>query len=124
MCPELSKVKGRRSVFHNHFWNPLMFKWDPLTLGCLIHADQPVFDHFVTEKNIDWQWWDILTNARVIEMQDTPTELRPFIQTIDAFNSNRKLGIGFEAKMGKVSCLCWLSTRRRNWKSVPLRSNC
>lgn len=107
LCPELSKVKGRRSVFHNHFWNPLMFKWDPLTLGCLIHADQPVFEHFVTEKNIDWQWWDILTNARVIEMQEMPTELRPFIQPIDAFNSNQKLGIGFEAKVrnGKLLVL-------------------
>ena len=119
LCPELSKVKGRRSVFHNHFWNPLMFKWDPLTLGCLIHADQPVFDHFVTEKNIDWQWWDILTNARVIEMQDTPTELRPFIQTIDAFNSNRKLGIGFEAKMGKGKLLVLAVDTKKKLEERP-----
>ncbi|WP_294479700.1 sugar-binding domain-containing protein [uncultured Bacteroides sp.] len=107
LCPELVKVKGRRSVFHNHFWNPLMFKWAPMTLGCLIHADQLVFEHFVTDKNIDWQWWDILNNAKVIEMKDAPEELRPFIQTIDAYNSNEKLGIGFEAKVknGKLLVL-------------------
>lgn len=105
LCPQPSKVKGRRSVFHNHFWNPLMFKWEPMTLGCLIHADHPVFDHFVTDRNIDWQWWDILNNAKVIEMQDTPVELRPFIQTIDAYNSNKKLGIGFEAKVGNGKLL-------------------
>lgn len=105
LCPELSKVNGRRSVFHNHFWNPLMFKWAPMTLGCLIHSDSPVFEHFVTDRHIDWQWWDILTNAKVIEMQEGPVELRPFIQTIDAFNSNRKLGIGFEAKFGNGKLL-------------------
>lgn len=105
LCPEPAKVKGRRSVFHNHFWNPLMFKWDPMTLGCLIHTDQPVFEHFVTEKNIDWQWWDILTNAKVIEMKDAPVTLRPFIQTIDAFNNNEKLGIGFEAIVGNGKLL-------------------
>ena len=105
LYPELSQVKGRRSVFHNHFWNPLMFKWEPMTLGCLIHADQPVFERFVTDKNIDWQWWDILNNAKVIEMQNAPMELRPFIQTIDAYNSNKKLGIGFEAKVGNGKLL-------------------
>ena len=105
LYPELSQVKGRRSVFHNHFWNPLMFKWEPMTLGCLIHADQPVFERFVTDRNIDWQWWDILNNAKVIEMQNAPMELRPFIQTIDAYNSNKKLGIGFEAKVGNGKLL-------------------
>ena len=40
LCPKPNKVKGRKSVFHNHFWNPIMFKWAPTTLGCLIHADQ------------------------------------------------------------------------------------
>ena len=35
--PPFNKVGGRKGDFHNHFWNPLMFKWDPMTLGCLIH---------------------------------------------------------------------------------------
>lgn len=99
LYPNPDKVKGRRSVFHNHFWNPVMFKWAPMTLGCLIHADQPVFDHFVTEKHLDWQWWDILNYAKVIEMQEAPNQLRPFIQTIDSYDNNQKLGIGFEAKV-------------------------
>ena len=72
LCPKPNKVKGRKSVFHNHFWNPIMFKWAPTTLGCLIHADQPMFADFITEKHLDWQWWDILTNAKVIDMTDTP----------------------------------------------------
>lgn len=107
LYPLPNKVKGRQSVFHNHFWNPIMFAWKPMTIGCLIHNDQPVFEHFVTSYHTDWQWWDILNNAKVIEMQDTPQTLRPFIQVIDAYDNNEKLGIGFEAKVngGKLLVL-------------------
>lgn len=92
-------VKGRKSVFHNHFWNPIMFKWQPLTLGYLIHTEQPMFADFVTEDYLDWQWWDILGNAKVIEMDTAPDTLRPFIQSIDTYQHNHKLGIGFEARL-------------------------
>lgn len=100
LCPAPNKVKGRKSVFHNHFWNPIMFAWPPMTLGCLIDSEHAVFADFVTASHTDWQWWDILNNAKVIEMQDAPRELRPFIQVIDAFDNNEKLGIGFEARVG------------------------
>lgn len=120
--PDPKKVKGRRSVFHNHFWNPIMFKWPPMTLGCLIHKDNHVFDHFVTEKHLDWQWWDILNYAKVIDMQDTPQALRPFIQTIDSYDSNRKLGIGFEAKVGNGKLLVLaLDTRKDMDKRLASR---
>ena len=36
LCPKPNKVKGRKSVFHNHFWNPIMFKWAPTTLGYVL----------------------------------------------------------------------------------------
>ena len=100
LLPNPKQVKGRRSSLHIHFWNAIMFKWAPMTLGWLIHDDSPVFDHFVTENHPDWQWWDILNYAKVIELQETPQALRPFIQTIDSYDSNRKLGIGFEARVG------------------------
>lgn len=107
LCPLPRNVKGRKSTFHNHFWNPIMFAWPPMTIGCLIHNEEPVFDNFVTSYHTDWQWWDILNNAKVIEMQDTPKELRPFIQVIDSYDKNEKLGIGFEAKVngGKLIVL-------------------
>ena len=76
-----------------------------MTIGCLIHDQEPVFDDFPTSYHTDWQWWDILENARVIDLQETPRELRPFIQVIDSFDSNRKLGIGFEARVGKGKLL-------------------
>ena len=100
LLPSPSRVEGRRSTFHNHFWNPIMFAWAPKTIGCLIHAENPVFGDFPTSYHTDWQWWDILENARVVDLQDAPHALRPFIQVIDSFDSNRKLGIGFEARVG------------------------
>lgn len=119
LLPEPNKVKGRRSVFHNHFWNPVMFKWAPMTLGCLIHADHPAFGNFVTERHLDWQWWDILTNAKVIEMADMPDALRPFIQTIDAFDSNKKLGIGFEAKVNGGKLLVLAMDTQKDMENRP-----
>lgn len=107
LCPMPNKVKGRKSVFHNHFWNPIMFAWPPMTIGCLIHDQEPVFDNFVTSYHTDWQWWDILENAKVIELKDAPRALRPFIQVIDAYDNNEKLGIGFEGNVngGKLLVL-------------------
>src|SRR5690606_16657390 len=87
LCPLPNKVKGRKSVFHNHFWNPIMFAWPPMTIGCLIHDQEPVFNDFTTSYHTDWQWWDILNNAKVMEMRDAPGQLRPFIQVIDSYDN-------------------------------------
>ena len=93
------KIKGRKSLFHNHFWNPIMFAWAPMTIGNLIHHEKAMFKDFLTSYHTDWQWWDILNYAKVIEMQDAPQQLRPFIQVIDSYDNNQKLGIGFEAQL-------------------------
>ena len=114
--PPFNKVGGRKGDFHNHFWNPLMFKWDPMTLGCLIHKDHPALKEFVTDSNLDWQWWDIINYCRVMEMQDTPRELRPFIQTIDSYDSNKKLGIAFEAKMNGGKLLVLTMDTKKDWE--------
>ncbi len=119
LTPEPSKVQGRKSTFHNHFWNPIMFAWAPMTIGCLIHDEEPVFADFPTAYHTDWQWWDILENAKVIEMQDAPRALRPFIQVIDSFDSNRKLGIGFEARIGGGKLLVLAVDTRRKMEERP-----
>lgn len=98
LTPDPDRVEGRKSVFHNHFWNPVMFAWKPMTIGCLMHTENHIFDNFPTSYHTDFQWYEIIPASKVIEMQDGPSELRPFIQVIDAFDSNRKLGLGFEAK--------------------------
>lgn len=119
LLPMPNKVKGRKSVFHNHFWNPIMFAWPPMTIGCLIHNQHPVFNDFVTSYHTDWQWWDILNNAKVIEMQDTPQPLRPFIQVIDAYDNNQKLGIGFEAKVNGGKLLVLALDTKKDMENRP-----
>ena len=118
-CPMPNKVKGRTSTFHNHFWNPIMFAWHPKTIGCLIHENHPVFDLFVTAYHTDWQWWDILENAKVIEMKEAPDELRPFIQVIDSYDNNEKLGIGFEAKVGNGKLLVLAVDTEKDLENRP-----
>lgn len=98
--PAPGKVKGRRSTFHNPFLEPDHVRRGAYDHRRLIHADEPVFADFPTSYHTDWQWWDILENTKVIEMQQTPRQLRPFIQVIDSFDNNEKLGIGFEARVG------------------------
>ncbi|NDV60461.1 sugar-binding domain-containing protein [Bacteroides sp. 519] len=119
LLPFPNKVKGRKSTFHNHFWNPIMFAWHPMTIGCLIHNEEPVFNDFVTSYHTDWQWWDVLENAKVIEMQDTPQALRPFIQVIDAYDNNQKLGIGFEAKVNGGKLLVLAVDTKKNMDNRP-----
>lgn len=48
----------------------------------------------------DWQWWDILNYAGAIDLT-TLTGLTPIIQSVDTYEVNRKLGIAFEAQVGK-----------------------
>ena len=119
LLPSPNKVEGRKSIYHNHFWNPIMFKWAPMTIGALIHNDEPVFNDFPTSYHTDWQWWDILNNAKVIEMQDTPQGLRPFIQIIDSYDSNKKLGIGFEAKVNGGKLLVLAVDTQKDMENRP-----
>lgn len=119
LCPLPAKVKGRKSTFHNHFWNPIMFAWHPKTIGCLIHNNEPVFNDFVTSYHTDWQWWDILENAKVIEMKDAPNKLRPFIQVIDSYDNNEKLGIGFEAKLNGGKLLVLAVDTQKDMENRP-----
>lgn len=118
-CPEPAKVKGRKSTFHNHFWNPIMFAWAPKTIGCLIQSDCPVFENFETSYHTDWQWWDILENAKVIELKDAPADLKPFVQVIDSYDNNEKLGIGFEAKVGKGKLLFLAVDTKKEMENRP-----
>ncbi|MEG1616278.1 MAG: beta-galactosidase [Bacteroidales bacterium] len=91
--------KGRKTRFASHFWNPIMFNWDPMIVGTLIQDSHPVFRDFPTKNYADWQWWDILNHAVALDMNRL-SGITPLIQCIDSYETNRKLGIAFEAKVG------------------------
>lgn len=98
---------GRKTHFASHFWNPIMFNWEPMIVGTLIKYRHPAFNQFPTSYYADWQWWDILNDATALDLTDL-RNLTPVIQSIDTYETNRKLGIAFEAKVGpgKLFVLC------------------
>lgn len=98
LIPE--KINGRKTRFASHFWNPIMFRWKPMIVGTLIHDKHPAFKNFPTSYYADWQWWDILNNATAVDLTDYK-DLTPVIQSVDTYESNRKLGIAFEAQVGE-----------------------
>ncbi len=93
---------GRKTKFASHFWNPIMFNWNPMIVGTLIDSDHGSLAGFPTDNYADWQWTDVLNNGRALDL--TPyRNLTPVIQSIDTYEENRKLGIAFEARVGDGS---------------------
>ena len=105
LIPE--KCEGRKTHFASHFWNPIMFNWNPMIVGTLINANHPVFTDFPTNEYADWQWWDILNHATAMDLTAL-NNITPIIQSIDSYETNQKLSIAFEAKVrkGKLFVLC------------------
>jgi len=87
--------------FEPVFWNHFMLNTNPhQTLGLLCDPRHPALAQFPTEYFQDWQWSDIVTSARTIVLDDLPQDLQPIVQPIDDWNTNRKLGLVFECKVG------------------------
>lgn len=94
-----AKPVGRKTHFAGHFWNPIMFKWNPMIVGTLIADHNPAMSGFPTGNYADWQWWDVLNNTTAADLTDM-RNLTPVIQSVDTYEYNRKLGIAFETKVG------------------------
>ena len=97
-------VKGKEVIMHFTpvFWNTSWFKMrPPHTLGILLDPKHPAFADFPTSYHSDYQWWDILYKAQVMHLEDFPPGFRPLVQPIDTWFLNRRLGLIFEARVGK-----------------------
>lgn len=99
--PQRPLVAGFSPVF----WNTAWTQWQaPHTLGILCDPKHPALAGFPTDPHSNWQWWELQQNARpfiVTPMKD----LRPVVQVIDDWFTNRKLAYVFEARVGKGSLL-------------------
>lgn len=95
-----------RGSFEPIFWNRFMFNTQQRqTLGLLCDPQHPALKHFPTAFHSDWQWQDVVSRSRGIVMDDLPRELQPIVQVIDDWNTNRKLGLMFECRLGKGKLL-------------------
>jgi hypothetical protein len=93
---------GFSSIFWNTAWTG---RQPPHTLGILCEPDHALFRDFPTEFHSNWQWWYVVSRAGAMILDDLPPALRPTVQVIDDWVTNRKLGLLFEAKVGKGKLL-------------------
>ncbi len=104
-----------RLYFQPIFWNRYMFNTQgQQTLGLLCDPNHPALALFPTESWQDWQWNDIVTAARAMVLEDLPEGLRPIVQPIDDWNSNRRLGLIFECRVGQGRLLVCSADLEKN----------
>lgn len=88
------------------FWNTWCTKGQaPHTLGILCDPAHPALAAFPTTSHADWNWWYLLHGASPMILDDLPQDLRPIVQVIDDWYSNRRLGLIVEARVGQGSLL-------------------
>jgi len=102
---------GFSSIFWNTQWTG---RQPPHTLGILCNPKHPALSEFPTQFHSNWQWWDLVTKSKFMVLDEFGPKLRPVVQVIDDWNTNRKLGLIFEAKVGRGKLLVC---------SIDLRSN-
>lgn len=107
LMPPLNSIDSDvPAAFTTIFWNTQWTRQQPPhTLGILCDPKHPALAQFPTEYHSNWQWWDLVTKSRFMILNDFPAELRPIVQVIDDWNTNRRLGIIFEARIGKGKLL-------------------
>ncbi len=90
-----------RLGFEPIFWNRYMFNTQGRqTLGLLCDPRHPALAGFPTEFFQDWQWDEIVTRAHGMVLDALPKGLRPIVQVIDDWNTNRRLGLVWECRVG------------------------
>ncbi|RPE08036.1 glycoside hydrolase family 2 [Chitinophaga lutea] len=98
--PDTAAIRGIPGRFTSVFWSPVHFPNQPGSMGLLLDPKHPALAAFPTEFHTNWQWWDLVTHSKSIEYDALP-KWQPVVQVIDNFVKNRRLGILFEARVGK-----------------------
>lgn len=84
------------------FWNTSWFKMrPPHTTGLLIEDEHPAFAAFPTDYHSDLQWWELVNKAQVMQFTEFPLDFQPIVQSIDTWFLSRKIGMLFEARIGR-----------------------
>ena len=93
---------GFSSIFWNTAWTR---KQAPHTLGVLCDPDHPALADFPTEYHSNWQWWDIVSYAKPLIMDELDPNSNPVVRIIDDWFENRRLALIMEAKVGKAKLI-------------------
>jgi len=103
LAPRPDRIRGDTyGAFAPIFWNRNWFpRQKEHTLGILCDPKHPALAAFPTDPHSGWQWFDLNVRSKPIVMDHLPRTLRPIVQVIDDWNTCRKLGLVFEARVGK-----------------------
>jgi hypothetical protein len=107
---------GFSSIFWNTAWTR---KQAPHTLGILCDARHPALSSFPNEGYSDYQWWDLTAHCDAMRLDDFPAGFRPIVHLIDDWFTNRKLGLLFEAKVGKGKLMVCTADLQTNLPARP-----
>ena len=78
----------------------ILVKGSMFLIDSVYNIIRPILSFDIGSNSTVWQWWDILNYSTALEL-DELKEITPLIQSIDSYETNQKLGISFEAKVGK-----------------------
>ncbi len=122
LLADTSAVKSNIPAgFSSIFWNTNWTEGQPPhTLGILCDPKNPALADFPTQYYSNWQWWDLVDHSKPIVMDQMPGELKPTVQMIDDWNKNHKIGLVFEAKVGKGKLLLTSIDLQHNLDQRPV----
>ena len=88
--------------FSSIFWNTAWTRGQaPHTLGIYCDPKHPALAQFPNEGYSDWQWWDVVSRCNAMVLDGMPKDFTPVVYLIDDWFTNRKLGLVYEAQVGK-----------------------
>lgn len=93
---------GFSPIFWNSSWTTCQ---TPRTLGIHCDPEHPIFAGFPTESHTNWQWWELFQGSSTLVFDHLPAEVRPLVQVIDDWFTNRRLGLLFEARIGECEVI-------------------
>ncbi|SER85057.1 glycoside hydrolase family 2 TIM barrel-domain containing protein [Pedobacter rhizosphaerae] len=99
--PDTAMINGIPGRFTSVFWSPVHFPDQPGSMGLLCNPSHPVFNAFPTTFFSNWQWWDLITKSKSLNMDEISDQHKPLVRIIDNFYKNRKLGTLLEGRVGK-----------------------
>ena len=126
LIPAKKTVKGDKygkvpPGFTTIFWNTqFTARQEPHTLGILCNPKHPALADFPTEFHSNWQWWYLATKSQIMILNALPPKIRPIVQVIDDWNTNRRLGLIFEAKVDSGKLLVCSINLRKKLKKCPV----
>ena len=109
---------GFSSIFWNTAWTG---RQAPHTLGILCDPKHPLLAGFPTDAHSNWQWWYLVTRAGAMILDALPHALRPAVQVIDDWFTNRRLGLVFEARVGRGRLLVCSVDLENDLAADPVR---